>query len=85
MFITWTFNDTLLDNDRKMRCIPPHVAIEIAKTLGLDTISYEEVPLEELDMKFRDVRNGYRYEGKVYYFLDSAGEVLGLLKKKTTW
>lgn len=85
IFITWTYNDALLDNDSDLSCVPPHIGIEIARGLGLETVSYEEVALEELDTRFDDVRNGYKYEGKVFYFLNASGEVIGLLKKKTTW
>jgi hypothetical protein len=31
------------------------------------------------------IRAAHGYEGEVLYFLDSKNEVIGLLKKKTTW
>jgi hypothetical protein len=36
-------------------------------------------------LKIEKIRKGFNYEGDVLYFIDSAHNVIGLLKKKTVW
>ncbi|XP_053402604.1 uncharacterized protein LOC123549145 isoform X2 [Mercenaria mercenaria] len=85
-FISWTKCE--LEASEKLHhlnIVPPHVGIEIAKCLGLDPVTYEKVQVTELDLFMKQIRKGFDSEGKVLYFLDSDGQVIGLLKKKTTW
>ena len=53
--------------------------------VGLPSIEYEVVAMDELDERMKKIRQGYGYEGEVLYFLDSDSNVIGLLKKKTIW
>ncbi|XP_064640559.1 uncharacterized protein LOC135495658 [Lineus longissimus] len=84
-FITWTSTDVDPSSKSKLCCMSPHVAIEIAKALGLHTVQYEVLPISVVDDRMKQVRLGYGYEGEVLYFLDSDNAVIGLLKKKTIW
>ena len=43
------------------------------------------LPITELDIRMKQIRQGYQHEGDVLYLLDNNGFVLGLLKKKTVW
>ncbi|XP_060570893.1 uncharacterized protein LOC132729163 [Ruditapes philippinarum] len=85
-FISWTKCE--LEASEKLHhlnIVPPHVGIEIAKCLGLDPVTYEKVKVSDLDIFMKQIRKGFDSEGKVLYFLDSENQVIGLLKKKTTW
>ncbi|KAL4235361.1 hypothetical protein ACF0H5_006997 [Mactra antiquata] len=85
-FISWTKCE--LEASVKLahlNIVPPHVGIEIAKCLGLDPVSYEEVTMNDLAVYIKQIRHGCNSEGKVLYFLDNEDQVIGLLKKKTTW
>ncbi|KAI8847604.1 hypothetical protein BC829DRAFT_395826 [Chytridium lagenaria] len=60
-------------------CEHPERTFETIKKFGL-------ILLPELRKDFVDgVRGDHGNEGRVIYFLDKEGEVIGLLKKKTVW
>lgn len=83
-FITWTRCD-LDPSGEDVTAVPPHIGIEIARSLGLQTVKYDHVSTSNLDRRMKEIRQGYQFEGEVLYFLDSQGVVMGLLKKKTVW
>jgi hypothetical protein len=66
-------------------CQDPRMGVEIARAAGFQTISISESPLSDMDALFLRIRNAYGKEGAVLYFIDSDGQVIGLLKKKTMW
>jgi hypothetical protein len=69
-------------DDKYLATVPPHIGIEIAKALGLLPFKYDVLPITELDIRMKQIRQGYQHEGDVLYLLDNNGFVLGLLKKK---
>ncbi|KAL3860311.1 hypothetical protein ACJMK2_010450 [Sinanodonta woodiana] len=85
-FITWTECELQpAEKKEHLNVIPPHVGIEIAKALGLQTVKYEVVEMQDIQKRMRTIRQQYDLEGEVLYFLDKQGLVIGILKKKTTW
>ncbi|XP_067651800.1 uncharacterized protein [Haliotis asinina] len=84
-FITWTSTDLEPPSDSQLSTLPPHVGIEIARALGLQTVEYELIAPTAVEKRMIEIRQGYNYEGEVLYFLDSSNCVIGLLKKKTIW
>ncbi|XP_025115189.1 uncharacterized protein LOC112576733 [Pomacea canaliculata] len=84
-FITWTSPDLNSESEAQLCTVPPHVGIEIARVLGLQTIEYTVIPLSEVDSHITRIRQGYQFEGEVLYFLENSSTVIGLLKKKTIW
>ncbi|XP_064611084.1 uncharacterized protein LOC135475207 [Liolophura sinensis] len=85
VFITWTSVDLEPSADTQLSPLPPHVSIEVARCLGLETVKYEVIPYSDVEDRMSQVRRGYNYEGEVFYFLDGSSNVIGLLKKKTAW
>ena len=66
----------------------PELGFQLAKTLGLKTVDHSVVKgdvMDKLPQLMQEIREGYGYEGKVLYFVDDEGNVIGLLKKKTAW
>lgn len=59
--------------------------MQIGKLFELSCVEYSTITLNEIDDYLVKVRNDYGYEGSVLYFLDSDLNVIGILKKKTTW
>jgi len=84
-FITWTSSDVEPTAQQQMCTLPPHIGIEIARALRLDTIDYDVLDAADVDARMKQIRAGYKYEGEVLYFLDEKDNVFGLLKKKTVW
>ncbi|XP_078608518.1 uncharacterized protein LOC144880284 [Branchiostoma floridae x Branchiostoma japonicum] len=84
-FIAWTSTDLEPRSNSQLCSMAPHMAIEIARTMGMPTVQYELVPASEVETHMKQIRQGYGYEGEVLYFLDADGAVIGLLKKKTIW
>ncbi|XP_035829225.1 uncharacterized protein LOC101847791 [Aplysia californica] len=84
-FITWTSTELEPDPQQKLCTVPPHVGIEIAKSLGLMTVDYDVLAASDVESRMKQIRKGYLYEGEVLYFLDETDNVIGLLKKKTVW
>ncbi|XP_052232547.1 uncharacterized protein LOC127845565 isoform X2 [Dreissena polymorpha] len=85
-FITWTKCE--LEASEKLQhlnVVPPHVGIEIARCLGLDPVDYEIMEMKDLEPHIKQIRQGFNTEGAVLYFHDNKGQVIGLLKKKSTW
>ncbi|KAI9356186.1 hypothetical protein DFJ73DRAFT_823287 [Zopfochytrium polystomum] len=82
-------------------CEPPVETLALFARLGLKTVSLETRPLEPPaaraaagraladDQRLADVcaeiRAAHGVEGSVLYFLDAAGDVVGMLKKKSVW
>ena len=58
---------------------------QIGKLFELSCVDYSIISLNQIDEYLLKVRNDYGYEGSVLYFLDSDSNVIGILKKKTTW
>ena len=63
----------------------PDVSLEFAKEVGLDTANYETISAGDAEERMARVRRGEGYEGEVLYFMDTDGNTIGLLKKKTSW
>ncbi|XP_077983154.1 uncharacterized protein LOC144437995 [Glandiceps talaboti] len=84
-FITWTTSVLEPQDQSQLSSLSPHVSIQIARALGLSTVQYDIIPIIQLDERMKTVREGYQYEGEVFYFLDASKSVIGLLKKKTIW
>lgn len=84
-FITWTSNELAPETNVQLAPLPPHVAIEIARCLGLEAIEYDIIAVADLNERMTKIRQGYGYEGEVLFFLDGHTHVIGLLKKKTIW
>ena len=66
----------------------PELGFQLAKTLGLKTVDRYVVNgdvVNKLPQLMKEIREGYGHEGNVMYFVDDAGNVIGLLKKKTAW
>ncbi|CAG5116512.1 unnamed protein product [Candidula unifasciata] len=84
-FIVWTTTDLEPKPEHHLCAFPPHIGIEIARTLGLTTVGYELLKPSQVLDKMKQIRQGYQFEGEVLYFLDSGNHVIGLLKKKTVW
>ncbi|XP_013391404.1 actin-binding protein IPP [Lingula anatina] len=84
-FIAWTSCNLEATEDKQLCSMPPDIAIQIAEALGLPSVDYTVIPASDVDNRMLQVRQGYGYEGEVFYFLDSTRSVMGLLKKKTIW
>ena len=56
---------------------------------GLHTVDYDVIDYKAdnglLEDRLLSIRQGYGYEGEVLYFVDGNENVIGLLKKKTSW
>ena len=66
----------------------PELGFQLAEMFGLKTVSHSVVTgniTDKLPEVMQEIREGYGYEGKVMYFIDDEGNVIGLLKKKTAW
>ena len=66
----------------------PELGFQLAKTLGLETVDHSVVKgdvMDRLPQLMQEIREGCGYEGKVIYFVEDSGNVVGLLKKKTAW
>jgi hypothetical protein len=82
-FITWT--SCKLDNDTICR-VSPDVGIEIAKKdFDLDVVEYRVIPIDSVAEKVVELRKTHGIEGAVLYYIDSNGNTIGMLKKKTVW
>ncbi|XP_070574633.1 uncharacterized protein [Ptychodera flava] len=84
-FITWTSSVLEADSKSQLCAVSPHVSMQIAQAVGLSTVKYDVLPIIQLEERMKAVRQGYQYEGEVFYFLDADEAVIGLLKKKTIW
>jgi len=83
-FICWT--KMYSENDCDSLCsMPPNIAIDTAKSFGVDTIDYEIIKASEAEDYMLKIRSEKDYEGKVLYFLDADENVFGIIKKKTAW
>ncbi|XP_043223393.1 uncharacterized protein LOC122382292 isoform X3 [Amphibalanus amphitrite] len=85
-FITWT--GTLGDDFESYCGVTPELGFELAEMLGMKTVEHSVVigdVMNELPRVMQEVREGHGYEGKVLYFVDGNGKVVGVLKKKTVW
>ena len=51
----------------------------------MSCVDYSIISLNQIEDYLLKVRNDYGYEGCVLYFLDEDSNVIGILKKKTTW
>lgn len=67
------------------KCLNPLLGFKLAEHFGFQPVTHEVAPFSDLDTIMLEVRKGYGIEGLVLYFLDGAGDVMGLLKKKTVW
>lgn len=85
-FITWS---CVYREEKKATAesysLRPDAAIDFARRLGMKTVDYEVVHVEDAEKRMDKVRKDYGYEGEVFYFVDSKSNVIGLLKKKTAW
>jgi len=84
-FLCFTAQYSSMESTRSLTSLPPHTALELGKLLGLTPTSYEKIQFEKFEEKELNVRGGRGFEGAVFYFLDSEENVIGLLKKKTSW
>eukprot|EP01125_Pyxidicula_operculata_P016634 TRINITY_DN5757_c0_g3_i2.p1 TRINITY_DN5757_c0_g3~~TRINITY_DN5757_c0_g3_i2.p1 ORF type:complete len:568 (+),score=125.94 TRINITY_DN5757_c0_g3_i2:2052-3755(+) len=68
-------------------CENPCVALKKAHELGLTPIEYDtiEVSPASIEKVQTSIRSSKGTEGKVLYFLDVDGNVIGILKKKSVW
>ena len=66
-------------------CICESFYFQIARTLALPTVTYDIIDYCDVNQRMIKVRQGYQYEGEVFYFMDKNNDVIGLLKKKTIW
>ncbi|CAG7728232.1 unnamed protein product [Allacma fusca] len=83
-FICWA--EQFQNNECSSLCaMPPDEAIEIARSYNLQTVEYQVIPPEEAELEMAKIRSESGYEGKVLYFLDGHKNVIGLIKKKTSW
>ncbi len=85
LFITWTLPYGEEDETDSLCALAPDVVLTFAEQLGLEGVHHEVVAADEAETRMAAVRRGCYYEGEVLFFLDSAGNVIGLLKKKTAW
>ena len=63
----------------------PDASLHFAEYLGLKTVEFTTIKADLAEERMLKVRQTYGSEGEVFYFLDSNGNVIGLLKKKTAW
>ncbi|CAF0716235.1 unnamed protein product [Brachionus calyciflorus] len=83
-FITFTENK-VYERPRSLCPMPPDCATEIANAFGLSGVKYDKIPLDKIDDFLIKARKDYGHEGFVLYFIDSDLNLIGMLKKKTTW
>lgn len=86
-FITWTssFQNEESKSLKSYCSLRPDAALDFAQFLGFDTVKYSVIPASEAEARMDNVRREHGYEGEVFYFMNSKGNVIGLLKKKTAW
>ncbi|XP_037070079.1 uncharacterized protein LOC119091407 [Pollicipes pollicipes] len=88
-FITWTLSfDPSSEPATSLCSCPPELAFRLAESFGLKTVRYSVVTdniEEELPDIMLRVRKAHGFEGKVIFFVDDDGNVIGMLKKKTAW
>ncbi|EDQ86758.1 uncharacterized protein MONBRDRAFT_33624 [Monosiga brevicollis MX1] len=63
----------------------PDAALELARYFGLKVVKYSVHPISDLETQLNAITQWHGKEGAVLYYLNDAGEVLGLLKKKSNW
>lgn len=90
-FITWTLPYSETDEREgaagvaSLSALAPDAALDLAAALGLRPVRYEVVDADAAEARMDLVRRGRGYEGEVLYFVDDAGNTIGVLKKKTAW
>ncbi|KAA0169844.1 hypothetical protein FNF27_06867 [Cafeteria roenbergensis] len=67
------------------RGLNPLIGRALASALGVGVVSEAIIPASELREQMAATRALYGVEGHVLYFVDKAGHVIGLLKKKAVW
>jgi len=81
-----TFTESRIDEHPHSLCyFPPHLAIELGKVFELSVLDFEVVDYDSIGEYLHKIREDYGHEGVVIYFLDEKENVIGMLKKKTTW
>jgi hypothetical protein len=84
LFITWVEPST--EVDRQTACaLRPDAGLQLAAALGMGCVSHEVVPISQAPEKVALVSGWEGKEGAVVYYMSEKGEVLGLVKKKSTW
>ena len=85
-FISWTSSyEDRKKNSHSYCAVNPKTGIDLARHIGMKTVEYEVITANKVDERMIRIRHDYGYEGEVLYFMDSDDNVIGLLKKKTTW
>ncbi|CAF0716229.1 unnamed protein product [Brachionus calyciflorus] len=83
-FITFTSN-TIEFKPQSLCSMTPDCALELGNLFELSCVKMEFVDKNGIENHLLNIRKDHGYEGVVLYFLDSENNVIGLLKKKTTW
>eukprot|EP00045_Choanoeca_perplexa_P005731 m.48087 g.48087 ORF g.48087 m.48087 type:complete len:485 (-) comp13266_c0_seq1:7-1461(-) len=84
LFITWVKPST--EVDRQTACaLRPDAGLQLATALGMGSVTHEVVPIKDAPAKVAEVSGWDGKEGAVVYYMSEQGEVLGLVKKKSTW
>ncbi|XP_071537280.1 uncharacterized protein [Panulirus ornatus] len=82
--ISFTYMTTT-DTETSLTAIPPHHALDLAIALGLNSAPYTVITTEDILKHRNEIRQDFKSEGEVLYFLNQNEDTIGLAKIKTTW